>query len=382
MTATGLAIARSLGRRGVPVYGVDGHKFEIGHKSKYVLPSAISFTEYKDTRLADKLILFAKEDLKKKPVLYIAGDEYLSALIDHLPALSQYYIMPSCYRLGHVKQYLDKETFYNKCKHHNLDIPVTLCSENSSYDEISQNLRFPIILKPTLGHEWKSILGSKKVFIIHNAEQLNRLFCDIGDKRNRLIIQELIPGNDQSIYQLSVYIDDSGVPLEIMCSRKIRQHPNNFGIGSLIKTIWLEELVDRALKDLAKLNFRGICDIEYKLDQRTRCWKLIEINPRVGMYFALCESAGCNLIWNSYCNLIDRSDLKENSHRQKEDFTWQYLARDIPAFFKKILNRDIKNQEFINFLNFRDKIEPVLSFQDFGCTIYYPFYIVKKFFQF
>ena len=40
LTATGLSVARSLGYHGVEVYGVDPHRWEIGHFSKYVFNSS------------------------------------------------------------------------------------------------------------------------------------------------------------------------------------------------------------------------------------------------------------------------------------------------------------------------------------------------------
>ena len=36
LTATGLAVARSLGPRGVRVYGVDANRAEVGHFSRWV----------------------------------------------------------------------------------------------------------------------------------------------------------------------------------------------------------------------------------------------------------------------------------------------------------------------------------------------------------
>ncbi len=383
MTATGLAIARSLGKRGVPVYGVDNHKFEIGHKSKYVKSSELSYISYKDKSLVNRLIDFAKKYSEKKPVLYFAGDEYLFSLIDHIDILNRYYILPECYRNGSAKTCLNKKSFYNQCNHLNLDIPATIyLNKNSSIDQILQQIKLPVLLKPVFGHKWKAILAGKKVFIIYNAAQLNRLFATFKDEIKHFMLQELIPGKDDSIYQLSVFIDDNGIVREVMCSRKIRQHPNKFGIGSYITTTWRDDLVRIGLDDLAKLGFKGICDIEYKFDARYDHWRLIEINPRVGMYFALCEYAGLNLVWNSYCYFIDRKDLMEKSGRQKDGLSWQYLARDIPAIFQKILNKDIKWTDIVNLINFHRKVEPILSFEDITCSVYYPFYIIQKSFQF
>ncbi len=383
MTATGLAVAQNLGRRGVPVYGVDNHKFEIGHQSKYVIPSEISYISYTDRFLANKLVDFAKKYLGKKPVLYFAGDEYLFALLDHLNILGQYYIMPACYRDGCAKRCLNKESFYNQCNRLNLDIPATIyLSKNSSIDQILQQIELPVLVKPVFGHKWKHVLAGKKVFVIDSLVQLKLFFVRFKDEIENFMVQELIPGEDDSIYQLSVFRDDAGIVREVMCSRKIRQHPNKFGIGSCITTTWRDDLVKNGLNDLARLGFKGICDIEYKFDARNQRWRLIEINPRAGMYFALCEYAGLSLVWNSYCDLIGRKDLMERLSNQKNGVSWQYLARDIPAVVQKILNKSANTNELIKFISLNKKIEPMLSLKDLTVFIYYPFYILKKLFQF
>lgn len=383
MTATGLAIARSLGRRGVPVYGVDCHKFEIGHKSKFVLSSDISYIPYENREIVSKLIDFAKKYFSKKPVLYFAGDEYLYSLIDSLEILNQYYIMPKCYGNGSAKDCLNKAIFYEKCNKLKLDIPATAYLTNDfDISQLPQDIEFPVLLKPVFGHKWKDILAGKKVFVINNIVELNTMIIKHQNRLDNLMLQELIPGGDESIYQLSVYIDDSGNPMEIMCSRKVRQHPNQFGIGSCIKSVWMDDLVQIGLKDLAKLGFKGICDIEYKYDIRNNRWRLIEINPRVGMYFALCEFVGVNLIWNSYCDFIGRKDMLEKSKEHKDGLSWQYLSRDIPSVFQKILQHTAKKKDLIEFMCLNKKIEPILSYRDIICVAYYPFYIIQKIFQF
>jgi predicted ATP-grasp superfamily ATP-dependent carboligase len=144
----------------------------------------------------------------------------------------------------------------------------------------------------------------------------------------------------------------------------------------------MDDLVQIGLKDLAKLGFKGICDIEYKYDIRNNQWRLIEINPRVGMYFALCEFVGVNLIWNSYCDFIGRKDMLEKSRKQKDGLSWQYLSRDIPSVFQKILQHTAKKKDLKEFIWLNKKIEPILSYRDIICVAYYPFYIIQKIFQF
>src|SRR5208283_4993941 len=384
MTATGLAVARSLGMRRVPLYGIDCNKFEIGHRSKFVLQHDMRYIHYKSRDLAEKLIEFAEKNCERKPVLYIAGDEYFPALLNDLPRLSQYYIVPASYQNSSIEHFLDKEKFYRKCSDLDLSIPKTYFIRNSNMDlrSLVQTIGFPLLLKPILLYQWKQPLRGKKLFYIQNMDELEATLDPLGERAHTLMIQELIPGGDDAIYQLSVYIDAMGRPREVMCSRKIRQHPQSFGVGSFIRSEWVDDLVKRGLSDLNLLGFKGICDIEYKLDSRGNGWRLIEVNPRVGMYFSLCEFAGINLIWNSYCDLIDRSDLIEHSRIQKDGLSWQYLARDLPSLAARIFHGAASWSDMRSFISVGRKIEPILSLSDMKCSLYYPIYILHKVFQF
>ena len=76
LSATGLAVARSLGAHGVRVYGVDRTGTEIGHFSRWVTRDQRIARLPPTTELLEGLLALAAEQ-RERPVLYVAGDPYL-----------------------------------------------------------------------------------------------------------------------------------------------------------------------------------------------------------------------------------------------------------------------------------------------------------------
>jgi D-aspartate ligase len=64
-------------------------------------------------------------------------------------------------------------------------------------------------------------------------------------------------------------------------ARRTRQLPVDFGRGStFVETLDNEDIEDAAVRFLHSINYDGVVEIEFKFDDRERCFKLLDVNPR------------------------------------------------------------------------------------------------------
>ena len=77
-------------------------------------------------------------------------------------------------------------------------------------------------------------------------------------------------------------------------TRKIRQFPVEFGIGTTMESFH-DPLVKRiGLDFMENIGYRGIGSIELKLDDRTGKYMMIELNPRLWAQNIQATCAGVN----------------------------------------------------------------------------------------
>ena len=80
---------------------------------------------------------------------------------------------------------------------------------------------------------------------------------------------------------------------------------------------------------VAALDYRGLCGTEFKLDERTGRWRLIEINPRPTLWYDLCRAAGTHLL---LAHVQELAGLPVTPVQpQRDGVAWTYGLRDVVA---------------------------------------------------
>ncbi len=372
MTATGLAVARSLARKGVPTYGVDSKRWEIGHHSAHVLRPPFAF-ETHGAGLARAVADWAARQ-PAPPVLFPADDPSCEFLAAFYGTLSGSCLLPAGYGSQVTFALLDKREFYRRCRELDVEFPRTVFPEDlSQIEALSTELRYPVILKPAHGHLWRARLGGKKVLEVQTREELLRTFEGLGDLGTGMTVQEVIPGPEREIFVCGAYFRADGKAQALFTARKVRQYPPRFGSGSLVRSEWNAEIAQLSVDLVTRLGYRGICGTEYKPDPRDGRFKLIEVNPRPTLWFSLCRAAGCDVVDHAYRDLIGHP-LDEQIGRQVDGVRWQYFLRDLLSLAYYVRRREAGRPDLTEALSPRRKDEAVASFSDIRASVYYPLY--------
>ena len=155
-------------------------------------------------------------------------------------------------------------------------------------------------------------MAGRKVFIAKNAEEFRRVAaaaCCGG----RWLVQEIIPGPESAITVFGGYIAKDGGVRQAFTGRKLRQYPPGFGSASLARSEKLEETRRLSEGFLSAAGFRGIASAEFKYDERDGKLKIIEVNPRPALWFALSHHAGKRIALAAF--KISPGDASRNGSR-------------------------------------------------------------------
>lgn len=347
----GLGIMRNLGSRGIHTITIDYRHYMIGLFSRYgekqICPK---------NKLLDTLKTIGARYVNKA-ILFPTGDEFLDLIMKYREDLAHYYHFPFPQN-DLLKKILDKGEFYDLIKMLDSDIPKTWSGDNMN--NLAQ-IRFPCILKPALGYKFRNYFFNKKVLVVNELLTLKSLVNYFSTKGLKMIIQEIVPGNDRNQISVATYFDNNSIPLSTFVSRKVRQNPIGFGVGTYVESYREDYLESRAKNLLSNLGYKGIAEVEYKYDEQDRKYKLIEINPRSWEQNELASMMGRDIIYAAYADLAGKVLDQKNTNHEK--MTWVFMFRDILSACSYIWHRQLSLKEFIKSYHTK-KVWAVFRFND------------------
>jgi len=316
---TGLAVARSLGQRGVPVIGLDRDENGFGLHSRYTTVGGRCPYPLDDERAFVDLLMEIGAALKQKAVLFPCLDEWVFAVARNASELGEYFILPFS-DIETVERILDKNLLYRKCEERGIPIPRTYYVGEQTPEQISNEINYPCIVKPALQREFTNEFG-EKVLRANNREEFLALCKRAG--HHPLLAQEIVGAGIDSFYSLCSYIGRDGQAKGSFVGRKLEQYPPDFGTACLVDSRYVEEIVERGVDILKEFGYHGICEVEFIYDDRSREYKLLDINTRVWKWIGLPISAGIDLPWLAYADAVFGNI--EAASKQTDGLRWVYL---------------------------------------------------------
>jgi len=341
---TGLGVIRSLGRRGIPVIGLDPYSREIGHFSRYCQGIVCPDPKTKEGEYVD-FLLYLGEQLNTKGVLIPTSDVDVLAISKHREKLEKYYHFPMA-KLDIIEKLVNKRIFYKTLDELDMPHPKTYFpNDNSDVAQISKEISYPCIIKPIFSY--KSKFGAK-VLKVNSEQELIKAFERTNLNAQEIVIQEVIPGSDTNMYLVGAYFNSASEPLGIFTFKRIRQYPRGFGNGALCASVWTPEIAKLCVSFLNKIKYHGIIDAELKKDPRDNKFKFIEINARTGWQNSLATRCGVNLPYMAYMDAIGQDVEKATS--QRDDVKWVYMFDDLRSSFESMMERELSPIEYIKSL--------------------------------
>ena len=321
----GHAIARSLGRLGVSVYGVHGDPRSPAARSRYWEKNTFwALSAHPAEASVDRLLELSQE-IGGSPILLPTDDDSCLFVADHAEELKQGFLFPD-QPAGLARALSSKETMYDLCKEYSIPTPHTTFPR--SHDDVLEYLEtatFPIMLK---GINTVALLrhAGARMALVHDKTTLLRLYDEWETPESRnLMLQEYIPGSSEMIWMFNGYFDDRSECLFAVTGQKIRQYPAYKGVTSLGICV-TNDAVIRVTQDFMKaVGYRGVLDTGYKYDARDGQYKLLDVNPRTGVTFRLfVDNNGTDVVRALYRDLtgqpVPRALPREGRKWMAENF--------------------------------------------------------------
>ncbi len=372
----GLAIVRSLGRRGIPVCVVD-NEHSIARFSRYTTHYIKVPGLREEQETVDSLLEVAKRLNLRGWVLYATRDEHVAALSRHRAELSEWFRMPTP-DWEVVKWAWNKWNTYQLAEKLGLSIPKTYCPRSVA-ELNAMDIQFPVGVKPAVKEDF-FYATKAKAWRANNREELTTLFSRATEhsKGNEVLIQEIIPGDGRTQYSSCLLFKD-GRALASMEALRWRQHPPEFGrAATYVESIDHPEVREMSIRFLKAMNYYGLAEIEFKRDARDGKFKLLDVNVRTWGFHALGEVAGVDFSYLLYADQVGESIPESHG---KAGVGWMRMITDFPYSMMGLASGQLKWATYMQSLR-NLAIESVYSKEDLKPSIaefaMLPYLIIKK----
>jgi D-aspartate ligase len=333
LSTPGIFLMRHFSKSGIKAYGLDCDEREPGFKSRFGIKKVCPDPEKNGEEFIGFMNNFRKE-FDSNPVLIPTADKFVLHLNDYNTELSDKYLftLPG---ENLLRKLTSKKSTYELAVQHGFPTPKTCITKDSSALEVfSGNAEFPCILKPEFPESWRTgyleeFAGGEKVIIVNTAEELFAKYDIIRKYDDRVIVQEIVKGEDKNLHYFVSYCDKNHNCIGSFTGIKERIAPVHFGSASYVNLVYNEELESMSVEWLKKMNFWGISGIEVKKDSRDGKFKLIEVNPRFGLWDETGTKFGIDVAMMSYKELTGESLTPVKN--KNINIRWISVHRDIRA---------------------------------------------------
>jgi D-aspartate ligase len=353
----GLAVVRSLGRHGIPVWVLQHGDQLLATLSRYNRRT-LSWPSQDEEEKVNFLVNLADRESIRDWVLFPTGDEGAALVARHHKILGEHFQLTTP-PWDVLQWWYDKRFTYRLADRVGVDHPWTLYPANGEQVAASE-CPYPVILKPAYCSSFNRFTASK-AWRIDNREQLLARYDEAKTlvDPGALMIQEVIPGGGESQFSYTALCQD-GRAIASLTARRTRQIPMDFGRAStFVETVDDPTISATAVRLIETLRYTGIVEVEFKRDRRDGKLKLLDINPRVWGWHSLCGPAGVD-----YPYLLWLLTIGESIPATKAavGVRWVRMSTDAPTAIREVLHGRLSLREYLR--SIRPPLAPAIYASD------------------
>ncbi|AXH99954.1 carboxylate--amine ligase [Sporosarcina sp. PTS2304] len=223
----------------------------------------------------------------QKLLLIGTDDLYVRLIIEQREALQEDFLFNYIDQDLMNEVYI-KKNFYKLCAEHGIDTPSTYFHSCLSDEPFTDEVLFPVIIKPSDGVQYyrHPFEGLQKIYKVDTYEEINRIIQMVkaSGYTEDLIIQDFIPGDDSYMWDAVYYADQHGKPQLITFAQVALQERAMTAIGNYTALItrYHEEMMTKLVKFSEAIGYVGYGNFDLKYDARDGKFKVFEVNIRQG----------------------------------------------------------------------------------------------------
>ena len=329
-----LASVRSLGKRGVDVTVLSHMRLSVSFHSKYCSKGILAPNPEHDTTFAEFVYDLAKRERFDVvlPISYAAVDQ-ISRIQEELEP----YIRVPLPDRASIDLAGNKDKTMQLAESIGIAIPKTFYPQSlEDAERIADSLSYPVVVK--------GARENGNVGYANSAEELLSQYQKISAFSP--IVQEYITGGGYGFFALY----NHGKARAIFMHRRLREYPVTGGPSALAESIYDPMLMEQGLKLLDSLRWHGVAMVEFKKDERTGKYFLMEINPKFWGSLELAIASGVDFPYLA-CRMACEGDIEPVfAYKTGVKFRWLF-PQDIfhavtnpgilPHFFSDFADRTI-----------------------------------------
>lgn len=302
----GLGVIRSLGRAGVPVYGVHENPGAPAASSRYQAGRFFWRADPADPDALTRGLTVLAERIGRPAVLFPTDDAGALFLAEHGSDLRRLFVFadppPDLPR-----RVAGKHSLYRLCRELGVRCPqVCLPASAGEAREFSARAGYPVVAK--LVTPWSSDGSLPSTSVVRDQDGLARIYQRCEQSGTGLMLQEFIPGGPGHDWFFHGYCDTASVCHPAFTGVKERSFPLGAGGTTYGRSVANEKLRELITTLLAQLRYRGIMDLDIRLDSRDGQYNLLDFNPRLGAQFMLFrDTAGMDVALAAYLDLTGQA---------------------------------------------------------------------------
>jgi D-aspartate ligase len=298
----GLGAIRSLGRLGIPVYGVHEGPWAPAATSRYLHGRLFWQPSPEDAeRVCAGLLLLARR-IGQRAVLIPTDDAGAIFLAERGSELRDAFLFPRP-PADLPRRLAGKYSMYQLCRELGVPSPrVVLPASFHEAREFAAIAGFPVVAK--LATPWCHGGELRSTTIIHTAGELEASYRAAERAGASQMLQEHIPGGPGQDWFFHGYCGTDSTCRAAFTGIKDRSYPAYAGLTSLGHSAPNAPLRDQIAQMLVRLSYQGITDLDLRYDARDGHYKLLDFNPRLGAQFRLFRNAaGIDVVRAAYLDL-------------------------------------------------------------------------------
>lgn len=354
----GLGIARSLGRRGIPVFVIDD-RFSVSQFSKYVI-RAVRVKDLRDeVRTVESVLEVGKRYGLEGWVLFPTRDETVAAFSRHRERLAEFFRVTTP-EWETVRWAWDKKNSYELAEQLGIPVPKTY-NPRTETELKALYSRLPLAVKPAIKENFFYATGAK-AWRAETPAQLRHLYRKAAKqiRPEEIMVQEIIPGDGQRQYSYCAFFRN-GQAHGTLIARRLRQHPREFGrAATYVETAELPEIAELSERFLRAINYYGLVEIEFKQDPRDGQFKLLDVNARTWGFHSLGAAAGVDFPYMLFADQVGESIDRSCA---RTGVGWLRLITDLPTVASGLWNGEFSLGSYSESLR-RTGVESVFCAQD------------------
>ncbi len=333
-----LGVIRSAGRLGIPVIHAHRGGRSALDRSRYSAGCVTLPSDAADERTLEILCVGAARG--RKPILLAVDDASAMFVADHSETLRDAFRFPR-QPDGLVRALADKRRMRRLCVEHAIPAPLA-AFPRSSEEALAQaeSLVFPVVVKRV---DASRASGSSipNVLIAPDRERLLEAYTLLASpSASNVMLEEYIPAEPEANWMFNGYFDSDSRSRASFTGVKLRQAPPRAGATTLGVCKANRELVEATERLMAAVGYRGILDVDYRLDRRDGRYKLLDVNPRIGSSFRLFAAGdGCDVLRVMYLDLTGQQ--LPSRAPQQEGRRWIVEPQDLRSAWWHVRRREL-----------------------------------------